>query len=568
MKKYLSITLSLTCALVLSACGSSSKAPEVSSVPESVVDIPVWYIAPTELYDDIDSEFVENYNSSFEGIYDANDLYGIYEAGGLIVIKDGLMGLMNGEGIETVAPAFGIRELSKVGISAFPFKFWTNNNYNSGYNITTDYHLGEALSDYGQVGGYNGIRFDSEQGVFIDFDGNVYDYTQHIPDIYQYIIVDEVLISHDGYKPLFDLLANPSAETSRSIITFSNDVILMAHNTNEPYYNPVINNAVYYDVELNQIGETYDSGLGFTEEYAAVEKDGKWGYIDKSGNLVVDYLFDKATPVSQGKAWVIYNGLTGRLNLVDLLNEGITITPEVLDTGTSEKEPMIAQGDEPTLPLGSAKVNVDNLNIRTSPSTSAEALSSPAMRGVTETVYEITQAEGYTWYRIGDNQWIADNGEWVTYSPYSESDNGTSETKPSTSGSGTQSTSENSVSFMWGSGNRTRLVTYDYGDDGIVTSYMMLQTDLFNTEDEAVAGKRQFEHEAAVAFDSLDQDAVSYDIMVSDGTVTEISIFLDLTKIDASGITAFGISIPSGNPLNIDDAKASLQAQGYQEFSF
>ena len=30
-------------------------------------------------------------------------------------------------------------------------------------------------------------------------------------------------------------------------------------------------------------------------------------------------------------------------------------------------------------------------------------------------VYEIYEAEGYTWYRIGDARWVADGGSWLQY---------------------------------------------------------------------------------------------------------------------------------------------------------
>ena len=35
--------------------------------------------------------------------------------------------------------------------------------------------------------------------------------------------------------------------------------------------------------------------LAFREELAAVKKDGKWGYVDKDGNLVIDFQYDFAS---------------------------------------------------------------------------------------------------------------------------------------------------------------------------------------------------------------------------------------------------------------------------------
>ncbi|MDJ0515966.1 MAG: WG repeat-containing protein [Trichodesmium sp. MO_231.B1] len=45
----------------------------------------------------------------------------------------------------------------------------------------------------------------------------------------------------------------------------------------------------------------------FSEGLAAVKKDGKWGYIDKTGKIVIPYQFDDAYGFQQGLAKVIVN---------------------------------------------------------------------------------------------------------------------------------------------------------------------------------------------------------------------------------------------------------------------
>lgn len=64
--------------------------------------------------------------------------------------------------------------------------------------------------------------------------------------------------------------------------------------------------------------------------------------------------------------------------------------------------------------IGRVTVNVNGLNIRSSASTAGNAVGA-ATNGQTYDVYSTTSAGGYTWYQIGNNQWIADNGSWVTY---------------------------------------------------------------------------------------------------------------------------------------------------------
>ncbi|MCR5229234.1 MAG: SH3 domain-containing protein [Solobacterium sp.] len=65
--------------------------------------------------------------------------------------------------------------------------------------------------------------------------------------------------------------------------------------------------------------------------------------------------------------------------------------------------------------IGTVTVNVDNLNIRDSASTSGRKLGK-AVSGQTYSVYETSVSGGYTWYRIASSQWIAASGGWVTYS--------------------------------------------------------------------------------------------------------------------------------------------------------
>lgn len=77
---------------------------------------------------------------------------------------------------------------------------------------------------------------------------------------------------------------------------------------------------------------------------------------------------------------------------------------------------IIADTSENSATLGTLYVNVDTINIRNGAGTAYEQVGT-ANRGETYTAYESIEADGYIWYRIGDNQWIADGGgEWVTLS--------------------------------------------------------------------------------------------------------------------------------------------------------
>ena len=69
--------------------------------------------------------------------------------------------------------------------------------------------------------------------------------------------------------------------------------------------------------------------------------------------------------------------------------------------------------------VGTVRVKVTKLHIRTQPATTAD-LVGDAREGATYTYYAAEEGEGYTWYRIGKDQWIADQGEWLEITKFAE----------------------------------------------------------------------------------------------------------------------------------------------------
>ena len=47
-------------------------------------------------------------------------------------------------------------------------------------------------------------------------------------------------------------------------------------------------------------GTQFDEVFDFREGFANVKKDGKWGYIDKKGKVVIEPQFDDASDFSEG----------------------------------------------------------------------------------------------------------------------------------------------------------------------------------------------------------------------------------------------------------------------------
>lgn len=84
--------------------------------------------------------------------------------------------------------------------------------------------------------------------------------------------------------------------------------------------------------------------------------------------------------------------------------------------GTAQANTGASQSQSAGTKIGTATVKVNGLRIRSIAGTNGNKVGT-AQNGKTYDVYETKQANGFTWYRIGVNQWIADqNTNWVTYS--------------------------------------------------------------------------------------------------------------------------------------------------------
>ena len=80
-------------------------------------------------------------------------------------------------------------------------------------------------------------------------------------------------------------------------------------------------------------------------------------------------------------------------------------------------EEVIEQNSSASDVIGQCYINVDAIKVRTAPNLSAEQVD-VATVGQLKDVYEVVENDGYTWYRIGEDNWIASDGSWVSYTPY------------------------------------------------------------------------------------------------------------------------------------------------------
>ena len=399
------------------------------------ITIDIWDINPIYEFDDIDVDFVFTYRDAFsktQCIYSNIDsLYEYVDSGGLIITKNNHIGLLNGEGIIKTQPIFKRINKYDVGrdedyeIFAVQLltdynNFYWDNNYDCFY-LEKDYSF---LVENG-VGGVplpNSYGVNNNNQVVEDyFDYNTNSYKKNNVVNYSQIaelleVFDDkpfIIDSHKGtnneYLDVFALIYKDDSiklleRNDYNFKTYSNDILLFVRNKDNSNLqdndNEVVS-VIYYDNKANLIGE-YDNGYGFYEGYAPVKKDGKCGYIDKQNNVVIDFIFDKATPLCDGKAWVIYNGRTGRLNIKDMLDNNVPFTDEILNADGYERN------------NNWIKVVADIINIRENYSIDSKKIGK-VEKDMVFYYFEKFEDDNYIWYKIGENRWIADkNGERIT----------------------------------------------------------------------------------------------------------------------------------------------------------
>ena len=84
------------------------------------------------------------------------------------------------------------------------------------------------------------------------------------------------------------------------------------------------NGMVYLFIKGQQVGNAFDDARPFsTEGYAAVKRNGKWGFIDIDGAVVFDFTFDDALSFGQHLAAIRQDELWGYIGL----NGSIVIEP-------------------------------------------------------------------------------------------------------------------------------------------------------------------------------------------------------------------------------------------------
>ncbi len=435
----------MTSALFLCACSiAAPKQPESSEQPseetdENVTAEPVsspesedvtekpslWAVEPSMKLDDVDSlkavpmilgaqiEFEGNpmqwYQASPSEAEDVAD----YRTDVICASYEGKYGIMDFDG--NVIYPFMIRNDSEwhegVPVAYQPYAGWITFESNGTRQFSADFTK-RSYYMFGGIGGYAPAPFvrDHQAWIYDDAAGDTIAYTNTTGRN----VAAQVSDAND--QAIGCSVISPDSE-----IIFESDGYCgsMANGFVKIYENNDWNNPgrqgfvrVRDGAEITG-GAVYDEVQPFVNGYAPVKKDGKWAFIDEDGALVSEFLFDDASGLYEGKAYVEYQGLYGILDIASAHAQGIMIDDSSLAGDYHEKALEIPESHEGE-PIGKVKVLVDNLNSRGVPEEYGEKLEK-VKKGEEYIVYEIFKGTNYTWYRIDEQRWIADDGSWVQY---------------------------------------------------------------------------------------------------------------------------------------------------------
>ena len=241
-----------------------------------------------------------------------------------------------------------------------------------------------------------------------------------------------VMILPEEGMSVYDYLAQMNPDTFRNL----RSEVVYADNYTDTTYDEHFTDLTIpkfkYDAELD-LGETLKE-MGLTRIFDSDANLSRMLASDYDQLFISDKVIHKATVdlneegISAAAATIVGGlGSAGELRPIPVYHELKLDRPflyAIVDAGVplfigvvSEMDGSILSGNGSVNDtIGTVTVKVDGLRIRSEPGTWAEQAGTVSA-GETRSVYETAEGEGYTWYRIGTRQWIADNGSWLDYRP-------------------------------------------------------------------------------------------------------------------------------------------------------
>ena len=147
--------------------------------------------------------------------------------------------------------------------------------------------------------------------------------------------------------------------------------------------------------------QSYNIG-GVVGPYSEDDMD-RWRHPEDNPEIVQAH----GSPFFYSMGFRLWQGSVGTVPVV-------TVAYDSLGQVSYEEYEIIYIEQYPDDAIKEATVLVDGLRVRKTPSASGEILGN-VWKNAGYYIYESTEKDGYTWYRIGDDMWIADNGEWLEF---------------------------------------------------------------------------------------------------------------------------------------------------------
>ena len=242
-----------------------------------------------------------------------------------------------------------------------------------------------------------------------------------------------VLILPEEGMSVYDYLAQMDPDTFRSLHSETVYADNITDTTYDEHYTYLTIPKFRYDLELD-LGETLRA-MGLTRIFESDANLSKMLASDYEKLFVSDKVIHKATVdlneegISAAAVTIIGGlGAAGGLKPIPVYHDLVLDRPfiyAIVEGGVplfigvvSAMDGTILSGNKSVNEkIGTVDVKVDGLRVRTGPATYYDQAGN-VLAGDTLTVYETAEGEGYTWYRIGIRQWIADkDGGWLDYHP-------------------------------------------------------------------------------------------------------------------------------------------------------
>lgn len=413
----------LITALLLSGCAGKKEVSSSSAETDSPEQSTIILIARDLPIDDVESFLLESdYQTDYLAMnsteQDSNPCGSGYEADAILTVKDGVYGFSDYNGNTLLTPQFTGVSFYAINDAKIIYGYW-GSEYDSIIHVLSKDYTGYTQTDNTLDYSYVDKLYVSQNQIYFKTEeGNL----EEQPEMHNRTALDSL------YALTKNTVLVPDEDHGTALLNNSGIVSQMkgyacaetslangyAFLSNTPYDDPYASEehgkyALFNTSTGEQLTDfIYDDHGYMWNGLAPVEVDDKWGFIDEEGNTVIECFFEDASSLHDGKAYVKYNHEWNILNITESLSAG-SITEETyrnkIDSYDSELE---------STSIGKVVVNVTDLNIRSSASTSGSLVGN-AEEGKTYYVFETASDDSYTWYRIGEDQWIADDGSWLTY---------------------------------------------------------------------------------------------------------------------------------------------------------